>query len=537
MEFLSYCSSLKGLLFTSGLIGAIVIFSSVIYNLFFHPLSHIPGPLFAKASGIPSWYHALRGRRHLWLWQQFQIHGSRVRVTPNTVLFCDPEAYRDIYGMKSNVRRGDFYTAWRRNERDQTTLNTVDVADHARKRKLLNLSFTDKSVRSASAFIIQHVGRWNELLVQDCGMDWSEPTDLSNSVDTLIFDIMGDLCFGKSFDIKEPGNNPLKAVPHNITEYMQFYYPICRSPFLGFVLWLKPRGLNKLFELLTPPAVQQYYQFVHNSVTKRIALQQAQADKPESQRRQDMFYFMCESRDPDTGAPAYDEQDLRGEANLLIIAGSDTTAISLSGIFFYLTGDIHRYQKLVDEIRSTFTSVDEIVHGPKLLSCGYLKACIDEGMRLTPSGPSELPREVLPGGLEIKGEYYPPGTIVGTAAWPNSRNEEIYGDPNVFRPERWIVDNVAGVTQEDVARARSNFHPFSMGPGNCIGKNLAMTELLITVAQTLYRLDVRRAPGSTFGGGSPELGWGARDAKQFQLKDAYISLRKGPMVQFRKRVN
>jgi cytochrome P450 len=132
-------------------------------------------------------------------------------VTPNTVLFCDPEAHRDIYGMKSNVRRGDFYTAWRRNERDQTTLNTVDVAEHARKRKLLNLSFTDKSVRSASTFIIQHVERWNELLVQDCGTDWSEPLDLSNSLDALVFDIMGDLCFGKSFDIKEPGDNPLKA--------------------------------------------------------------------------------------------------------------------------------------------------------------------------------------------------------------------------------------------------------------------------------------------------------------------------------------
>ncbi|RYP41689.1 hypothetical protein DL767_000894 [Monosporascus sp. MG133] len=520
------------------LLGLLTLLATAIYNLFFHPLANVPGPLLARASGIPSWYRAYRGDRHIWLWQQFQIYGNKIRPEPNTVLFCDPEAYADIYGMKSNVRRSKFYTAWRRNDRDKTTLNTVDVAEHARKRRLLNLCFTEKSVRAASNFIIKHVNRWNHLLVEKNGADWSDPVDFSEKVDALAFDIMGDLCFGKSFNVKEPGENPLKAVPHNIIEYMRFYYPICRSPFLSLVVWLKPRGLDKLFELMTPPAVQQYYQFVHKSVTERIALQQEQAEKPESEKRQDMFYFLCEARDPDTGLPAYDETDLRAEANLLIIAGSDTTAISLSGIFFYLTGNPNQYQKLVKEIRTTFDTADDIVYGPKLSSCVYLKACIDEGMRLAPSGPSELSREVLPGGATIKGEHFPAGTIVGTSPWVNSRNEEIYGDPNLFRPERWIADeDGAGVTREQVAQIRSNFHPFAAGPGNCVGKNLAMTELMITVARTLHRLDVRRAPGSTVGGGAPELGWGARDRKQYQLIDAYISLRRGPVVQFRKRAD
>ncbi|RYP80318.1 hypothetical protein DL770_006265 [Monosporascus sp. CRB-9-2] len=520
------------------LLGLLTLVATAIYNLFFHPLASVPGPLLARASGIPSWYRAYRGDRHIWLWQQFQIYGNKIRPEPNRVLFCDPEAYADIYGMKSNVRRSKFYTAWRRNDRDKTTLNTVDVAEHARKRRLLNLCFTEKSVRAASNFIIKHVNRWNHLLVEKNGADWSDPVDFSEKVDNLAFDIMGDLCFGKSFDIKEPGENHLKTVPHNIIEYMRFYYPICRSPFLSLVVWLKPRGLDKLFELMTPSAVQQYYQFVHKSVTERIALQQEQAEKPESEKRQDIFYFLCEARDPDTSLPAYDETDLRAEANLLIIAGSDTTAISLSGIFFYLTGNPYQYQKLVKEIRTTFNTADDIVYGPKLSSCVYLKACIDEGMRLSPSGPSELSREVLPGGVTIKGEHFPAGTIVGTSPWVNSRNEEIYGDPNLFRPERWIADEAGtGVTREQVALMRSNFHPFATGPGNCVGKNLAMTELMITVARTLHRLDVRRAPGSTVGGGAPEFGWGARDRRQYQLIDAYISLRRGPEVQFRKRAD
>ena len=113
--------------------------------------------------------------------------------------------------------------------------------------------------------------------------------------------------------------------------------------------------------------------------------------------------------------------------------------------------------------------------------------------------------------------------------------EENFGDPSVFRPERWIVDAVAGVTEDDVARAQACFNPFAIGVGNCAGQKIAMEELLITTARTLYRMDVRRVPGDTLGGGSPELAWGARNKDAFVLKDAYISIRNGPMVQFRKR--
>ncbi|KAK0635838.1 cytochrome P450 [Bombardia bombarda] len=352
----------------------------------------------------------------------------------------------------------------------------------------------------------------------DSTTQWSAPVDFSERVDTLAFDIMGDLSFGKSFDIKEPGENPLKEVPHCIAEYMQFYYPMCRSPLLNLLVWLKPRGLDRLFEMATPPPVDRYTHFVHSSVTDRIALQKTQASKPEPEQRLDMFYFLAEARDPDTAAVAYEEDELRAESSLLIIDGSDTTAISLSGIFFYLTGDPGRYEKLVTEIRTTFESAEDIVHGPGLLGCDYLRACIDEGMRLTPAGPSELPREVLPGGIQIKWEHYPAGTIVGTVPWAMSRSPEMYGDAEMFKPERWIVNESTRVTKEMVATMRAGFHPFLSGTYSCLGKNLATAEMLITVARTLHRLDLRRAQGSTLGGGSPELGWGATDPKTASVR-------------------
>lgn len=117
---------------------------------------------------------------------------------------------------------------------------------------------------------------------------------------------------------------------------------------------------------------------------------------------------------------------------------------------------------------------------------------------------------------------------MGTAGWSKSYDESHWGDPYTFRPERWIIDN--GNTAEEVTRLRTFFRPFSSGPGNCVGQNLAMLEMLTTIARTLWRLDVRLAPGSTLGDGKGPVWKGV-----FQVVDAYISTRDGPLLQFKVR--
>ncbi|KAI1759362.1 hypothetical protein GGR53DRAFT_471414 [Hypoxylon sp. FL1150] len=115
-------------------------------------------------------------------------------------------------------------------------------------------------------------------------------------------------------------------------------------------------------------------------------------------------------------------------------------------------------------------------------------------MRLVPSGPGELSRQVLHGDIRIKSEYFPLGTIVGTVAWANSRSQLIYGDPEMFRPER----------RTKTWRERDQTF---------------VTSPLDQATRTLPRLDVRRTPKSTLGGDSEELGWGSRDSRQQQVID------------------
>jgi hypothetical protein len=62
-----------------------------------------------------------------------------------------------------------------------------------------------------------------------------------------------------------------------------------------------------------------------------------------------------------------------------------------------------------------------------------------------------------------------------------------------------------------------------------------MSGMAPIIARTLFRLDLRAAPGETLDAGHPELGWGRRDERQYQISDAYITIHDGPLLQFRKR--
>ena len=173
-----------------------------------------------------------------------------------------------------------------------------------------------------------------------------------------------------------------------------------KSPFLPALLWAKPMGLDKLLQAVTPPDVKSYYKFIEESVSKyqeafTLAKEQNLA---QTNSRGDTFHYLCSAIHPDTGAPAYSKQEFLAEANLLIIAGSNTTSTALSSFFFYLMRHSRVYARLISEIRTTFSSPSDIRQGPKLSSCAYLKACLDESMRLTPAIPSKLARRILPGG-------------------------------------------------------------------------------------------------------------------------------------------
>jgi len=148
----------------------------------------------------------------------------------------------------------------------------------------------------------------------------------------------------------------------------------------------------------------------------------------------DLFDALLQARDPDTGKGLTTEE-LVAEAGVLIVAGTDTTATSLTSTIFYLFHYPLAFERLIHEIRMAFRDLEDIRIGPQLTSCRYLFACVDEAMRFFPGVGALLSREISKGGLLVDGEMLPEGTDIGVSAYSIHHSEIYYSDRFIFKPE------------------------------------------------------------------------------------------------------
>jgi cytochrome P450 len=120
----------------------------------------------------------------------------------------------------------------------------------------------------------------------------------------------------------------------------------------------------------------------------------------------------------------------------------------------------------------------------------YLDACIKEAFRMHPAAQWHHLRVVPPQGATICGHFVPGGTEVGCNAWVLHRNKATFGsDVDLYRPERWLVDDKAKVRQMDNAMFQ-----FGAGHHTCIGKNISLLEIYKLVPSLLKTFTV----GTTF---------------------------------------
>lgn len=247
--------------------------------------------------------------------------------------------------------------------------------------------------------------------------------------------------------------------------------------------------------------------------------------------KKDFFFYLLNAKDPETGE-GLSMKELWGEANVLMVAGSDTTSSSIVATLFYLTRHSKAMGSLKKEVRSSFTDVEQIVSGPQLNDLVYLKACIDEAMRLAPAVPGAIPREAMGGGAVVDGVFLPAGSECGTPAYSIHRHPDYFREPSMYIPERWIegatCESSLGLswtsTKYDVETARNAFCPFSIGPRGCIGKSMALMEMRLTLARLMFLFDIELADRT-----------GEDAAGHLALTDHFVVSKTGPNVVIRRR--
>lgn len=129
-------------------------------------------------------------------------------------------------------------------------------------------------------------------------------------------------------------------------------------------------------------------------------------------------------------------------ANSNIFAGSDTTAISLRAILYYMLKSPPVLERVLDEINQLVGDRDchqSPISFAESNQMPYFQAVMKEAMRMHPAVGLLLERVVPASGADISGTWLPGGTNVGICPWVLHRDTRVFGeDADEFRPERWL---------------------------------------------------------------------------------------------------
>ena len=198
--------------------------------------------------------------------------------------------------------------------------------------------------------------------------------------------------------------------------------------------------------------------------------------------RHDLLDTLLEARYED-GAPMSTQQ-LRDEVMTLLLAGHETTAVSLSWIWFLLSNHPEVEQKLWAEL-------DQVLHGRSptindLAALPYTERIVKEAMRLYPPVWA-ITRSAIKD-CEIGGFHVPAKSSVIMSQWVMHRDPRYYDEPERFFPDRWLDERYK-------TAPRFSYFPFGGGPRVCIGNTFAQTEAALVLATIAQQYQLRLVPG------------------------------------------
>ncbi|GKT76950.1 pisatin demethylase [Colletotrichum tofieldiae] len=188
-----------------------------------------------------------------------------------------------------------------------------------------------------------------------------------------------------------------------------------------------------------------------------------------------------------------DHESVRDIANSNIVAGSDTTGITLAAMLWYVYRKPDVLAALRQEI-DDFTAQGQVsnpVTWKESQTMPYLQAVIMETLRMHPAVGVPLPRVVPKGGVELSGVFFPENftdekkSVVGCSAWALHYNPKVTTAPEVFRPERWLDGSV-----RDLSQKPSESFSFGGGSRVCIGKNISLLEIFKVIPQIVREFDL-----------------------------------------------
>lgn len=409
------------LLIYAGLIAVSVRLIHVLYNISTSPLRDIPGPFAARFTRL--WYlrSIWKGQAH---WDDIALHRKYaqngnfyapiVRVGPNMYSITRPE--KVVYGISSKMEKSPWYEGWKHPSPDRwSVFSDRNITRHAETRRKFQSMYSMSSLLHYEAYAETAQDVFRQRLIEMTQQ--TQRVNMHHWLQCYAFDVIGNITYGRRFGFLDEG----KDVEHMMAslEASMVY-----SSLVGVYCWAHPTLFKIMENIPGSGAAGRAYimRFVRKQIAEREAKRAEDEKKGATAHKLDaprdfLDLAMDAEEDPEKGMTKYNVF-MMGMSN--VIAGSDTTAVSLSSVLYHLL----KYPRTMALLRAEF---DQAITDGRMTpdrltfkesqSLPYLQACIKEGLRLCSATGLPLFRVVPAGGVEIDGKFFPEGTEIGVHIW------------------------------------------------------------------------------------------------------------------------
>lgn len=448
----------------------------------FHPLAGI--------TNLPFMSEAAKGFRSKTLYEMHKTHPV-IRTGPNSLSYGSLDAIKDIYGHGTKCTKGEFYETL--SGTHFHLADVVDKLDHQRKRRALSAAYALKNLENWEFKVADKTERFIKAADGHCTLPLKKgfrPDAANLTFDYRAFsnyftlDAIADIGLSERLGFLDQGHDLVKAERMDGTiHYVNYRECLHATARAQSILAWSEKWYNFSVELskLVSPDFRKWWKLnegwndiVYHRATQRLKRYEAGEKLP------DFFQAIMDHNDAnDTGV---EWGEVVAEVSIMMNAGSDTTAIAMNNVVFWLLKNPACLARLREEVDAVLDADEIIAPYDKVKHLPYLRACLDESLRITPPTTFGLPRRTPAEGANILGDFIPGGTTVAISAYVAHRDPKIFPDPESYIPDRWL-----GEKGKDL---QPYFISFSAGARGCIGRNISYLEQTVLLASVVHRYEL-----------------------------------------------
>ncbi|KAI0186078.1 cytochrome P450 [Xylaria flabelliformis] len=460
----------------------------IIYRIYFHPLAKFPGPKLAAATELYEVYFDLiegpGGQFANHLKKLHRIYGSIVRINPNELHVEDSAWFSTLYVNSASGIRDKYPPAANMIGTPGGVFGAVSHETHQKRRGAIGPCFSKSAVAASESMIYDHVDKLIQYIENQISLDGSVELRLAYSAFST--DTLMEHCFGQSMRLNLIENHDTAIEWSRITKVVVGLANIGKR--IGWVIPYAMKCPMWMLAMLSPDvarviklrhvssfSVREY----SNTKGDRVAI----AESSCINERKTLFRNILSSK----GLPDADKSPelMAQQAFEVVVAGIETTGRSLAAATYYVLSKPEPVLlRLREELENAAAGPNSRIPLKLLENLPWLTAIIKEALRVGGASTARMPRISPHSPLLYKNWIIPPGTAVSMTVRDLLMDSEVFDAPLEFRPERWLPTN------PNLQQLNRNWQPFSRGNRMCVGMNLAMANLYITIASIFRHCNI-----------------------------------------------